>query len=275
MALVKPEELLYYTLKSGVSIQKKGTPLHLEAGPVVDIAAADEPVFGVAAMTTEDPLNPGTYLTGVPIAVIRTGVVEVPYNLSASDSDIAIGDLVGMKGANAAGYVKKFAGKTAKKLEIEQAFNVFNQQGGTGTSYANLTNCMEVKIPDLTGCKAAYFEVHFTTSGTGGVQLYDTDDSAAITGSEITTAGSLQRTSDILDALTAGHKVILQTKGDGSNAPTVLGAKIIYQYDNVAEDARVSEMSTIVGIALEAVSAPATGNKTGYLDVLLTLQPIA
>jgi hypothetical protein len=57
--------------------------------------------------TTEDPLNPGTYLSGVEVAYVREGIVEVAYHLTSDDANIGIGDIVSTKGANSAGTVKK------------------------------------------------------------------------------------------------------------------------------------------------------------------------
>ncbi|MHA1615459.1 MAG: hypothetical protein ACTSYJ_11490 [Candidatus Thorarchaeota archaeon] len=105
MAFLHEEERLYGTLKSGVSVNKAGLVLHLESDGTLDLAMAGEPPFGVAYKTTEDPLNPGTYLSGVAITVIRRGVVYL--QLPSSHSAISIGDRLC---TDDNGYVVKFTG---------------------------------------------------------------------------------------------------------------------------------------------------------------------
>jgi len=116
MSFVKPLNLLYFTLHTGFDVQKPGLVLTLlNDGTVraVDVNGADdakvgmgdtdgpEPTFAVAYMTSEDPLyDPHStnhsvqYLTGVEMAVVREGVVMVPYHLDLAFGAIAIGDLV-------------------------------------------------------------------------------------------------------------------------------------------------------------------------------------
>jgi hypothetical protein len=107
MSLVKPINLLYGKLASGQYIDFKGAVLQLNATGTVQKAAAGARPLGIALKTTEDPLNPGTYLSGVEVAYVREGIVEVAYHLTSSDANIGVGDLVSTKGANSAGTVKK------------------------------------------------------------------------------------------------------------------------------------------------------------------------
>jgi len=138
MAFVKPLNLIYRDLAVGFDVQKPGLVLTmLSNGHVraVDVNGADdanvgmggvdgpEPTFGVAYMTTADPLFAGpagspnavtghtvAYLTGVEIAVVREGIVRVPYYLGVGQN-IQIGDLVSTLNQNALwdGHVRNHA----------------------------------------------------------------------------------------------------------------------------------------------------------------------
>ena len=90
MAFVKPLNLLYRTMKSTVSVDKKGLCLFLQSDGYLDLCAAGERPYGIAYMTTEDPFNEGTYLDGQEIAVIREG--KVILQLPDSHAAVAIGD---------------------------------------------------------------------------------------------------------------------------------------------------------------------------------------
>jgi len=92
MAFVKDENLLYGTLDSNVSVQQAGLCLKLASDGELELCSAGDRCIGVAAMTTEDPLNPGTYKTGVRIAYIRRGVVELV--LPDDNAAISPGDLL-------------------------------------------------------------------------------------------------------------------------------------------------------------------------------------
>lgn len=113
MSLVQKEDLLYFKLKDGVSINKEGLVLTIEddgaGSPVVDLVNNNEIPCGVALKTTEDPLNPGTYLAGVPIAVVRRGVAKVAVSVAAADTaGISVGDvLVVPTTVDVPGHVKR------------------------------------------------------------------------------------------------------------------------------------------------------------------------
>ena len=62
------------------------------AGKVKLVDADKEKPAGVALMSTEDPLNKGTYLTAQEITVIRTGVVECI--LASDNAEIVRGDAI-------------------------------------------------------------------------------------------------------------------------------------------------------------------------------------
>ena len=112
MSFTKPLNLLYFTLNAANSVQVEGLVLGLEAAGTVIPCPADGTPIGVAYMTTEDPLyNPNSinhstqYLSGCEIAVVREGVVRVPYHTVGGET-IGIGDYVSMLNANTAGYVR-------------------------------------------------------------------------------------------------------------------------------------------------------------------------
>lgn len=123
MAFVKPLNLIYLPLIAGQDVQVPGLVLHLEnvgGAPQVDDAAAGEDVFGVAYMTTVDPLYQGpvgspmavtghtaVYLTGVEIAIVREGIVRVPVHQAGGQGNIIPGDLVSVLNANTTGYVRR------------------------------------------------------------------------------------------------------------------------------------------------------------------------
>jgi len=122
MAFLKPLNLLWFDLVDTFDVQTAGLVLTLvNVGGVPKVRAVDvdaatpEPVFGVAYMTSEDPLySPHTtghttqYLTGVEIALIREGVVNVPYHQDLAFGGITVGNLVSTLNQNAAynGYVR-------------------------------------------------------------------------------------------------------------------------------------------------------------------------
>jgi len=112
MSFTKPLNLLYFTLNAANDVRVEGLVLSLEAaGTVIPCLAGGTPI-GVAYMTTEDPLyNPNAinhstqYELGAEIAVVREGVVRVPYHTTGGEA-IAIGNYVSMLNANTAGYVR-------------------------------------------------------------------------------------------------------------------------------------------------------------------------
>ena len=117
MAFVKPLNLIYLPLIAGVAVNKPGLVMHIEntAGVAeVDVAAADEAVFAVAYMTSEDPLfDPNItghtvqFLTGVEVALIREGKVRVPVHQALGQGNIIPGDLVSILNANTIGHVRR------------------------------------------------------------------------------------------------------------------------------------------------------------------------
>jgi len=115
--------------------------------------------------------------------------------------------------------------------KIQQEFSmIFEKAGGTSATYADLGCDILLDLSKYNNLIAAYFEAWFDSAGTGGVQLYNKTDTAAIAGSEITTKGSRQRTGNILANLpTAAKSIIVQSKGDGTNAPTVRVARLILE----------------------------------------------
>ena len=74
-------------------------------GNVAKCTAGVQPI-GVNYMSTKNPITESAE-SGVRVGIVSDGVAEVQYNLGDGDDDIAIGDLVGTKDANAAGTVKK------------------------------------------------------------------------------------------------------------------------------------------------------------------------
>ena len=123
MAFVKPLNLIYLPLLAATDVQKPGMVLHLEnVGGVaqVDTCAANEQPFGVAYMTSADPLYRGpagspmavtghtnVYLTGVEVAIVREGIVRVPIHQTVIQGNITPGMLLSMTGANTAGHVRR------------------------------------------------------------------------------------------------------------------------------------------------------------------------
>jgi len=117
MAFVKPLNLIHLPLLAATAVNAAGLVLHLEntAGVAeVDICAAGEQPFGVAYMTTEDPLfDPNDlghnvqFMTGVEIAVVREGIVRVPVDQALGQGNIVPGNLVSMLNANTAGMVRR------------------------------------------------------------------------------------------------------------------------------------------------------------------------
>jgi len=103
VAFVKDENLFYAKLDSAVSVNKAGLCLKLAADGELELAGIGDRAIGVAAMTTEDPLDPGTYKKGVRIAVIRRGIVKL--QLISTNAAISPGDRLKTAGS---GLVDKF-----------------------------------------------------------------------------------------------------------------------------------------------------------------------
>ena len=61
------------------------------AGKCKLVDADGEIPYGVALMTTEDPLNKGTYLTNQTITVIKSGVVICQVASDAADTGVNVG----------------------------------------------------------------------------------------------------------------------------------------------------------------------------------------
>jgi len=103
VSFIKPEYLFYLKLDPAVSVEKAGLCLKLASDGEAELCAAGDRCVGVAFKSTEDPLNPGTYLKGVEVALVREGVVYV--QLPSTHSAISPGDRI-KTAAN--GYVDKF-----------------------------------------------------------------------------------------------------------------------------------------------------------------------
>ena len=108
----------------GASIQDSGYVLMWDASNnyvKVHDGTAGTPVIGVNLTSTEDPANPGTYLTSGYIAVQVDGVAEV--QVDASNSAFEQGDLVYVKGS---GKIDKFTwddlNETFSDTEVEAQF---------------------------------------------------------------------------------------------------------------------------------------------------------
>jgi len=103
MGFVKEPNLLYLKLDDAVAVEKPGLCLKLASDGELELCGAGDRCIGIAAMTTEDPLNPGTYLKGVEIALVREGIVYL--QLPATHSAISPGDRLATADD---GYVTKF-----------------------------------------------------------------------------------------------------------------------------------------------------------------------
>lgn len=82
------------SIKCEPALDKPGLVVtQVDAGTVGNVKLVDadkEKVFGVALMSTEDPLNKGTYLTNEYITVLKEG--EVECILANDNAAIAVGD---------------------------------------------------------------------------------------------------------------------------------------------------------------------------------------
>ena len=110
--------------------------------------------------------------------------------------------------------------------------------GNSGTSYAELTASDAYFNPnDYTNILKAEFLVKWDPATTsGGVQLYNNDDSEAIATVEPGATGMRQDTVDItakLKGYTSQKRISLYTKGDGSTAPSIQVALIRIIVSNV------------------------------------------
>jgi len=119
MAFVKPLNLIHLPLVAGTDVQVAGLVLKIvNTGGVAEcdetLIAGSDTVFGVAYMTTEDPLfDPNDlghnvqFLTGVEIAIVREGVVRVPVHQALGQGNIVPGDLVSVFNSKTAGFVRR------------------------------------------------------------------------------------------------------------------------------------------------------------------------
>jgi len=106
MAIVHlPTAMVSY--KCTDALDDKGYVLQINSDGTVSKCAAGTRPFGVAYKDTKNPITDVAEANRY-VPVILHGVALVRYNLASTDPSIAIGDWVGMKGANAAGEVKKF-----------------------------------------------------------------------------------------------------------------------------------------------------------------------
>lgn len=172
MSFTKPLNLIYGTMNAANDVQVEGLVLSLEtAGTLIPCPAGGTP-YGVAYMTTEDPqYNPNSinhstqYLLGAEMAVVREGLVRVPYHTAGGET-ISIGQIMSMLGANTAGYVRVHvptalpgaynAATLAARLEEQNcivgiALEAKAANGQTGVSGAtHLKVLLELKRTDFT-----------------------------------------------------------------------------------------------------------------------------
>lgn len=103
--ILRPGELITFKF-GGAAIQDEGYVLMWDSSngyAKVHDGNATTPILGVNFMSTEDPTQPGTYLTSGYIAVQVDGVAKV--KLSDSNSAINIGDRVAVQSG---GVVDKY-----------------------------------------------------------------------------------------------------------------------------------------------------------------------
>jgi len=124
MSFKKPLDLLYFVLEHGEEVTKQGLVLYMtgaQSSYVTGLAStytvcevapcpANTRPVGIAYKTTENylwstSLSP-LYESGVEIAVVREGEVNVPYHIGANVGVIC-GDIMSMRNALTTGHVNK------------------------------------------------------------------------------------------------------------------------------------------------------------------------
>jgi len=107
-----------------------------DSGGIVAKCVADAQVYGIAEMDTKHPVTEAAQ-TGKEVAIVRAPkFAMVQYNNGGAESFV-IGDLLSMKGANAAGCCKKHAWTTfaaATLTERRTLVGIAQEAKGVSTS---------------------------------------------------------------------------------------------------------------------------------------------
>ena len=118
----------YESRETTDALDDSGYVLMLANTGKVALCTAGSPAYGVAIADTKNKVT-GVAAANKQVGILKKGAkAKVQYNVASTDPDVAIGDYVSVKGANASGTVKKHVGTAVPAAYAQADFQAIHDE---------------------------------------------------------------------------------------------------------------------------------------------------